>query len=390
MPTLVSEVSMSKESRISLKARVSAHLADLDHQGLRRTLRVPTGLDLSSNDYLCLAVHPLLVERMSAAVLRDGCGSTGSRLLRGDRNCFHEIEHKFAIFKGVERSLYFSSGYLANQAVLTTFPKEGDVVFSDERNHASLIDGMRLSSASTVIFPHADPSVLGELLEAHPSPGQRFVVTESLFSMDGDIAPLNKYAGLCRSSGALLIVDEAHAVGIYGQDGSGLIKASGIGEDVFLSINTAGKALGVGGAFVAGPEWAIDALVQGGRSFIFSTAPPPSVAEALLAALEVIRSEPQRRKALLMRARYLRKQLVDAGVVLSAGESQIIPIIVGDNNRAPILAGKLQEEAFDVRAIRPPSVPPGTARLRVSVNTGLSESDLDRFVKSLRNCLVEI
>ena len=238
---------MPQEDMSPLEARIRAHLADLDRDGLRRTLRPPAGIDISSNDYLGLATHPVMIERMAAAVRRDGCGSTGSRLLRGDREDFHEVERRFAIFKGVDRSLYFSSGYLANQAVLTTLPGAGDVVFSDERNHASLIDGVRLSRATGVVFPHADAAALAERLAEYSGAGQRFVVTESLFSMDGDVAPLADYAALCRSSGAALLVDEAHAVGIYGDDGSGLIRATGIGRDVLLSINAAGKALGVGG-----------------------------------------------------------------------------------------------------------------------------------------------
>ena len=378
-----------KESR-SLETRVRANLTDLDRRGLRRVLRPPAGLDLSSNDYLGLAAHPEIVERMVAAVKRDGCGSTGSRLLRGDRDSFHEVEQAFATFKGVDRSLYFSSGYLANLAVLTALPESGDVVFSDERNHASLIDGARLSRAATVVFPHADPDALSQLLDAHAGAGQRFVVTESLFSMDGDIAPLAEYATLCRSSGATLVVDEAHAVGIYGDDGSGLVRETGVGSEVPLSINTGGKALGVCGAFVAGSHWAIDALIQTGRSFIFSTAPPPAVAEALMAALEIVQSEPQRRVALLTRARDLRTRLIVAGGNLLPGESQIIPIIVGANEVATALASMLQERGFDVRAIRPPSVTPGTARLRVSVNILMSDKDLDDFVEAFSECFTEV
>ena len=381
---------MPQEDKSPLEVRIRALLVDLDRDGLRRTLRPPAGIDLSSNDYLGLATHPVMIERMVAAVRHDGCGSTGSRLLRGDREDFHEVERRFAIFKGVDRSLYFSSGYLANQAVLTTLPGAGDVVFSDERNHASLIDGVRLSRATGVVFPHADAAALAERLAEDSGAGQRFVVTESLFSMDGDVAPLGDYAALCRSSGAALLVDEAHAVGIYGDDGSGLIRATGVGRDVLLSINAAGKALGVGGAFVAGPAWAIDALVQGARSFIFSTAPPPAAAAALQAALEIVTREPERRERLGSRVRYLRERLASAGIDLPAGDSQIIPIIVGDNDVAAALASKLQERGFDVRAIRPPSVTPGTARLRVSVNAGVSEAELDRFVAALSQCLTEV
>ena len=298
-------------------------------------------------------------------------GSTGSRLLRGERNCFASVEEKFARFKGADRSLYFSSGYLANLAVLTTFPEAGDVIYCDERNHASLIDGARLSRARRVVFPHNDAAALQKLLYEDNGVGQKFVVVESLFSMDGDQAPLAEYAALCQAAGAELIVDEAHAVGVYGESGRGL------GGEVFVSVNTAGKAMGVGGAFVAGPADAIEYMIQRARPFIFSTAPLPAIAAALEASLEVIVHEPERRERLLLRARYLRERL---GL---AGDSPIIPIIIGENERAVAVARELQAAGFDVRAIRPPTVPAGTARLRVTVNQGLSEAVLDRFVEAL-------
>lgn len=365
----------------SLEARIRAELEDLDRAGLRRHLRPPSGVDLSSNDYLGLANHPLIKQRMAEAVCREGSGSTGSRLLRGQRDCFSEIEDRFARFKGAERSLYFSSGYLANLAVLTAFPQSGDVIFSDRLNHASLIDGARLSRARRVIFPHNDVAVLSSWLRENGDAGQRFVVVESLFSMEGDRAPLADYARLCRETGAALIVDEAHATGVYGTRGSGLIEEmieeSGSEDGVFLSISTAGKALGVSGAFVAGPSWAIEFLIQRARPFIFSTAPPPPVAAALDAALDVIENEPDRRVRLLALARHLRSRL---GL---SGDSQIVPVILGSNERAVAVAEKLQREGFDVRAIRPPTVPEGSARLRISVNVNLSEAILDRFVELL-------
>ena len=207
----------------SLEARVLARLEALRAAGILRTLRSPDGVDFSSNDYLGLSNHPLLKERMIDAVRREGCGSTGSRLLRGQRESFTAVERTFARFKRTEHALYFSSGYLANIAVLTTFPEEGDVIFSDERNHASLIDAVRLSGVRRVVFPHNDVEALAGLVARHRGSGRLFVVTESLFSMDGDMAPLVEYAALCRSVGAALVVDEAHAVGVYGVGGSGLI-----------------------------------------------------------------------------------------------------------------------------------------------------------------------
>jgi 8-amino-7-oxononanoate synthase len=358
--------------------RVRARLDELDRAGLRRFLRAPSGIDLSSNDYLGLATHPMLKQRMAAAVCEHGCGSTGSRLLRGERECFTQIERRFAQFKGTERSLYFSSGYLANLAVLTALPEAGDVIFSDERNHASLIDGARLSRANRVIFRHNDAAALAGLMRETPGEGQKFIVTESLFSVDGDFAPLAEYARLCRETGAVLIVDEAHAVGIYGERGQGMAgPMAGRRPAPLVSINTAGKALGVAGAFVAGPEWAIEFLAQRARPFIFSTAPPPAVAAALDASLDLIESEPQRRERLFELASYARRRL---GVTEG---SQIVPVVLGSNEWAVAVAEALQHEGFDVRAIRPPTVPEGTARLRISVNVNLSERIIDSFVDAL-------
>lgn len=361
----------------ALSDRLHKRLAEIEAGGLARSLCPPSGIDLCSNDYLGLARHPRLKQAMADAVLKEGCGSTGSRLLRGERACFAQVERSFARFKGAERSLYFSSGYLANLAVLTAFPEPGDVIFSDERNHASLIDGIRLSRARPVVFPHNDVDALARLLREEPGPAQKFVVVESLFSMDGDEAPLAEYAALCRTHDAALIVDEAHAVGIYGERGSGLIEARGVAGGVFVSIDTAGKALGVSGAFVAGAADAIEYLVQRARPFIFSTAPPPATAAALETSLAVIAAEPERRERLLSRARYLRARLGYGGA------SQIVSIVIGENGRAMGAARELQRAGFDVRAIRPPSVPPGTARLRVTVNEALTERVLDQFVDAL-------
>jgi 8-amino-7-oxononanoate synthase len=366
-----------------LAARVRQRIDELDARGLRRSLTSPSGIDLSSNDYLGLSDHPRLVQQMIDAVAREGVGSTGSRLLRGERESFSAIERRFADWKGTDRALYFSSGYLANLAVLTTLTEPGDVVYSDASNHASLIDGLRLSRAARVIFPHNDVDALERLLHEPTGPGQRFVVTESLFSMDGDMAPLADYAALCRETDTALVVDEAHAVGIYGSRGSGLVEEAGVDADGLVTVNTAGKALGVSGAFVAGPDWAIEHLVQRARPFIFTTAPPPALAAALDASLTIVCDEPERRARLLSRARVMRDRLAEAGIDVAPGRSQIIPIVIGDNARAVAVSRDLQHDGFDVRAIRPPSVPEGTARLRIAVNVNLSESTIERFVSAL-------
>ena len=366
-------------------------MAALEAGGLLRSLRPPAGIDLSSNDYLGLARHPRLIEQFIEGVRREGCGSTGSRLLRGERQAFDDVERRFADFKGADRALYFSTGYLANLAVLTALPEAGDVILSDASNHASLIDGARLSRARTIVFPHNDVDAVRQALDGLPAGGVRFVVVESLFSMDGDVAPLAAYADLCAAAGAVLVVDEAHAVGVFGPRGTGLSEDIGVRHpsDPYVTINTVGKALGASGAFVAAPAWAIEYLVQRARPFIFSTAAPPAIAAAVHASLDLVRDEPERRARLLARSRYLRDALRAAGIDAPAGTSQIIPVYLGDNQRACLVAEALQRDGFDVRAIRPPSVPSGTARLRLSLNAELPEATLDRFVAALGVALKE-
>ena len=357
---------------------------ELEADGLRRRLQIPSGIDFSSNDYLGLSRHPQLMGSMMLAIGFAGCGSTGSRLLRGNCEDFVDVERRFAQFKGTDAALYFGSGYAANVGVLSTFIERNDLVFSDEHNHASIIDGIRLSRAKRIKFPHRDIKLLAQQLKQVPTGVQKFLVTESLFSMDGDFAPLGNYEEICLETDTVLIVDEAHAVGIYGDRGSGLVEYWGHNERVFLTINTAGKAMGVAGAFVAGPQWAIDYLIQRARPFIFSTAPPPPLAAALDASLNVIRDEPQRRRRVLANSDLLRRMLDDTGLHIPVSNSQIIPVILGDNQRALQAAEELQREGFDVRALRPPTVPAGTARLRITVNSEVEESTLLQFAVALR------
>jgi 8-amino-7-oxononanoate synthase len=373
-----------------LAARVRARLRSLREAGLRRTLRAPGGIDLSSNDYLDLARDSRVVAALQRGAAREGAGSTGSRLLRGHRHAFADVERAFAAFKSAERALYFSSGYLANLGVLTTLPEAGDVILSDERNHASLIDATRLSAAARAIVPHNDLIALEAALRATRStlrPGASiFVVVESVFSMDGDVAPIAVQAALCREFDATLVVDEAHAVGVFGGRGSGLIEATRVDPNT-ISINSAGKALGVSGAFVAGPEWAIEYLVQRARTFVFSTAPPPAVADAIGASLGVIAAEPERRARVLALARLARERLAAARVAVPPGESPIVPIVIGDSRRAAAVAEQLQARGFDIRAIRPPTVPEGTARLRLSIGARLQDATIVEFVEALAGVL---
>ncbi|MCO6510281.1 MAG: 8-amino-7-oxononanoate synthase [Aridibacter famidurans] len=372
---------------MDLIERIRNRLGFIEAAGETRVLAEPQGGDLSSNDYLCLTDDPRLKEALIEGVREYGAGSTASRLLRGHRDVFERVESEFAKFKGTQRSLYFATGYQANLGIFQTLLEEGDVVFSDELNHASIIDGIRLSKAGKVIFDHANAEDLRTKIGSANVRGEKFLVTESLFSMNGDIAPLVEYAAICSETGTNLIVDEAHAVGIYGKKGSGLIEEAGIADDVFLSVNTAGKALGVSGAFVAGPDWAIEFLLQRCRSFIFSTAPPPALAYALAKSIGIIELEEDRRNRLLELCGKFSLMLEEAGFVVPERPTQIVPVVIGRSDDATAVASELQEAGFDIRAIRPPTVPEGTARLRISLNVGVSEADLERLVVLLKDAI---
>ena len=369
----------------ALERRVRERLAGLRSLELWRTLDEPAGVDFCSNDYLGFAGHPRIRERFASAARQLGAGSTGSRLLRGHRAGFGRVEERFAKLKGTPAALYFGSGWAANLGVLTTFLEAGDVVFSDQLNHASLIDGMRLSGARRVVFPHRDWRELARMLANEPCGGHRFVVTESLFSMDGDLAPLQRYADLQRRHGFSLIVDEAHAVGIYGATGSGFVEEAGCGGSVFLSVNSAGKALGVSGAFACGPEWAVELLTQSARPFVFSTAPPPAVAEAVDESLNLLQQSDRLRRRLRGYGRALRSALGRTG-----GDSPIVPVVLGPNRAAVRAARLLQQQGYDVRAIRPPTVPPGTARLRIALHAELDRTVFRRFTKDLTSVTEEL
>ncbi len=368
---------------LSLQDRILRNLAEIEAGGLTRKLVSPRGIDLSSNDFLGLAKDARIKAAFVKAVEREGVGSTGSRLLRGERECFAALEKQFAEWKKTESALYFNSGYQANIGLLTAFLEPGDTVFSDEFNHASLIDGIRLTKANRVIFKHRDVDEINKLLRETKTCGQKFLITESLFSMDGTIAPLREYAEICAATGANLIIDEAHAVGVFGSNGSGLIEESGIENNVFLSMNTAGKALGVSGAFVAGGDWAIEYLINKARPFIFSTAPLPAVSSALQTAICIVQKEKERRENLLNLSEFFRGLLHENRIKVSGETSQIVPVIIGESERAVKVAESLQRLGFDVRAIRPPTVPENTSRLRVSLNVNLTKEILNEFVSHL-------
>jgi 8-amino-7-oxononanoate synthase len=363
--------------RQEFEDRLAAALTELRDAGLLRQMRLPIGIDLVSNDYLGLAELPHLTESMRAIVAHLPAGSGGSRLLRGHHEIFEVIEEQLASFSGSESALLFGSGYAANIGLLQAVVSPDDLIVSDERNHASLIDGMRLTKASIAIYPHQDLNALEAAL-SQPRKGRAVVVTESVFSMEGDLTPLGEVCDIAECAGAVVIVDEAHATGMYGARGSGRVEELGLRDRVVATMHTGGKALGSGGAWVAGSRTLRDVLVNRARSFMFSTAPLPILGAALGAGLYLVEHEPERRREVHRKASLLRGALRDNGVQ-AGGESMIVPIIVGGNDAVVALQSDLSTAGFDVRAIRPPSVPPGTARLRITVRYPISDSDLLRF-----------
>ena len=372
---------------------LAGRLAELEAAGLRRRLdtddtsRSDHGLDFVTNDYLSLSRHPalgrLLTDRL--ALLAEGGGPVGapaSRLLRGDSPLHRRIEARLARFKGCEAALLFPSGYQANVGLLSALIGAGDRVVSDEANHASLIDGIRLARCAKVIVPHLDVGALEETLRT-PFPGRTFVVTESLYSMDGDLAPLADYARLCEQHGAALIVDDAHATGLYGERGSGWVEAQGVARRLLAVTSTFGKALGLGGAWVAGSRVLIDYLTNRCRSFVFSTAVSPLMLLAFETALDVAEAEPRRRRRVLDAAERLRLRLRRAGLDCRGRGGPIVPVVLGEVGRAMSVAAALRDEGFDVLAVRPPTVPEGTARLRLSIHADHTDADLDRLARRL-------
>ena len=364
----------------AFQAESEQELDALDAQGQRRRLRLPQGIDLVSNDYLGLAGDARLIERMRDALGRLGAGAGGSRLLRGHHGYFDATETRLAAFGGSETALLFSSGYMANLGLLSTIMTRDDLVLSDALNHASLIDGVRMSGARKHVYAHLDLNAVERVLRTL-RPKRTFIVTESVFSMDGDLAPLRELADLAEAHGALLIVDEAHATGLYGIRGSGRVEELGLRERVLATVHTGGKALGSGGAWVCGSRVLCDTLLNRARSFIFSTAPLPVLTAALDTALEIVQAEPDRRADVHRKADLLRVTLRAGGVDCGASASPIVPVLVGRNDAAVDLQRRLLEAGFDARAIRPPTVPAGTARLRVTVRYPVSDEDLQRFAQ---------
>jgi 8-amino-7-oxononanoate synthase len=366
-------------------------------QGLRRRLRridsaqgprmVMDGREVccfSSNNYLGMANHPQVVTAVRDAVERWGWGASASRLVTGHMLPHEQLEARLAAFKHTEAALVCSTGYQANLAAIRGIAGKGDVVFVDKLNHASIIDACRGSGSVLRVFPHRDYAKLERLLERSGSYGRRVIVTDSLFSMDGDFADLPRLVELKRKYDALLCVDEAHATGVLGEHGRGLAEAAGVEGEIDVVVGTLSKALGGIGGFVAARGEIIEWLINTAGAFIYTTALPPAACAAAMAALDVVEREPQRRRHLLQLACYLRRELGEAlKLNIGGSESQIVPLVVGDTNEAVRLADALTNDGLLVLPIRPPTVPHGTARLRISLSCDHQQADLDRLITAL-------
>jgi 8-amino-7-oxononanoate synthase len=363
---------------MGFQTQIRDTLFELEAAGLlRQPLRIsgPQGPEIRingrpvlcfcSNNYLGLANHPAIAAATEASLRTDGVGAAASRLITGTMDAHREAELGLANFLGAPSAVLFSNGYAANVGTVQALVGPGDAVFSDALNHASLIDGCRLSRADVHVYSHRDVEDLQSLLTAHRSQAKRaLVITDSLFSMDGVTAPLREIAALARSFDAGLLVDEAHALGVLGPNGRGLAAAEGVEPD--LVVGTLGKSFGVAGAFVAASEETVSLIRNRARSFVYSTAPPPMLARATVAALDLVRDANDARRTLLAHADNLRMRLRELGFVVPDGRSQILPVLIGENDRTMHLSAKLLDRGVFVQGIRPPTVPAGTARLRLT------------------------
>lgn len=340
-------------------------------------------LAFCSNDYLGLADHPRVVEAFVAAAREWGVGSGASHLVSGHCRDHHALEEELAVLTGRDRALLFSTGFMANLAVVTTLLGRGDRVYMDRLNHASLLDAALSSGARFSRYPHGDVATLAARMERVPT-ARSMIVTDGVFSMDGDIAPLAELARLCRASGASLFVDDAHGIGVLGASGGGSVEAAGLdATDVPILMGTLGKALGTFGAFVAGSHPLIETLVQRARTYVYTTALPPAVAAATRAALRVMQEESWRRERVLQLVARFRRGADEFGLHLLDSRTPIQPVLFGSESDAVAASDALRERGLWVPAIRPPTVPAGSSRLRITFSAAHSESDVDRLLEAL-------
>jgi glycine C-acetyltransferase/8-amino-7-oxononanoate synthase len=375
---------------------IAERLAELERSGLKRRLRMVSGpqgprvlldgkpvLLLCSNNYLGLADHPKVSEAAAEAAMQWGAGAGASRLVSGTMTIHRRLEERLAAFEGSEACLLFGSGYLANLGVIGALAGPGDTIFSDQLNHASIIDGCRASRAEIVVYRHLDVDHLEHCLRNHSGEGRRLIVTDSVFSMDGDMAPLADIVRLARAYDARVVVDEAHATGALGAGGRGAVAQTGLQGEVDVLVGTLGKALGSYGAYVCASAEMTDYLLNTARPLIFSTAPPPPSVAAALAALEMLEDDPTVVARLHEAALTLRRALADEGFAVLEGDMHIVPLVVGDSEHAVRLCEAALERGVFAQAIRPPTVPDGTARLRLAAMASHTAEELREAAKTL-------
>jgi 8-amino-7-oxononanoate synthase len=361
-------------------------------QGLlrsRRTLATPQSphivvdgksyLAFCSNDYLGLANHPQLISALQQGAQQWGVGAGAAHLVSGHFEPHHRLEQQLAAFVGKPSALLFSTGYMANLGVVQALVGRGDTVFADKLNHASLNDAMTLSRAEVKRYRHGDMEQLAMLLEQAKS-GRKLVITDAVFSMDGDIAPLREMLALCEQHDAWLYVDDAHGFGVLGERGRGSLSHFGIASERIIYMATLGKAAGVSGAFVAAEQLVIDTLINHANSYVYTTATPPALSSALLQSLQLIEQGDERRAHLQRLVTRLRSGLAELPWALMGSDTAIQPLLIGDNQRALELSAALRERGIWVAAIRPPTVPQGTARLRITLSATHADVDVDRLI----------
>ena len=387
---------------MSLDDALRAGLDALRDRDLERTLRVVarregavvetklgTAVDFSSNDYLGLATHPRLAEAATNAIKEYGIGAGASRLISGNNPEHVALETELAEYFEADQALTFANGYAANVGIIPALVGRGDAVFADTLNHASLIDGCRLSRATVHVYPHLDAAALAMLLQEHRGASRRaLIVTDGLFSMDGDRAPITEIVDLARQYDAWTYVDDAHAVGVLGVDGRGSASAARRQGQVDVTVGTLGKAFGAAGAFVYGSDTLIQYLVNRARSFIFSTAMMPAQAAAVREALRMIRFEPTHREKLLANAIRMTRMLHGAGIqALGGAGSHIVPIMIGDAGEAVLVGAQLATRGYLVGALRPPTVPNGSSRLRITVSAAHTPLQIGGLAETLAGIL---
>ncbi len=381
---------------------IEKRLTGLKTRGLKRSLTVLEGpqgpraringkevVVLCSNDYLGLANHPVVKEAAARAIGDHGTGAGASRLVAGTMELHIELEDRLRVFKNTEAALLFNSGWHANTGCIPALASRGDDIFCDKLSHASIIDGCILSRANLKRYPHGDMNALEGLLKRSRA-SRKLVITDGVFSMDGDIAPLDDILGLAERYGATLLLDDAHATGVLGRNGRGTLEHIGIDNPSVIQLGTLGKAFGSYGAFVAGSRRLIEFVMNTARSFIYSTALPPAVCAASIKAIDIVEGEPERRERLLRNASLVRDGLKKRGLDTLCSTTQIIPLVVGDAARTMEATRRLLDRGVFVQGIRPPTVPQGTSRLRITVTSEHSTDDLERAVETITEVAGEL